>query len=219
MRVVIAGGHGQIAQLLIKALAAQGDTGVGLVRSGEHVAELEAIGGEAVVVDLELATPVELQEVLAGADAVVFAAGSGGGDAARTDAVDRGAAELTARAAELAGVRRYVQVSSFGAGEEIPADTPEGFVVYLQAKTAAEQDLMSRGGLDWTILRPGGLTDADATGLVALSEPPLARGDVPRADVAHVLLALLKNPGTAGKVLMLTSGATELPDAVAAHAG
>ncbi len=218
MRVVIAGGHGKIAQLLITALAGQGDIGVGLVRNPDHVADLEAIGGEAVVVDLERSNPQELKTVLDGADAVVFAAGAGADSGPeRKDTVDRAAAELTARAAELAGVRRYVQVSSFGAGEDIPEGTDPGFVAYLQAKTAAEQDLMSRGGLDWTVLRPGGLTDDPATNLVTLSEPPLASGSIPRADVAAVLLALLHNPGTAGKVLMLTDGATGVAEAVAAH--
>ncbi|MGZ4561755.1 MAG: NAD(P)-binding oxidoreductase, partial [Mycobacteriaceae bacterium] len=95
--------------------------------------------------------------------------------------------------------------------------TDEVFTAYLAAKTAAEEDLTSRTGLDWTVLRPGGLTDEDSTGRVTLSVPPAERGQVPRADVAAVLLALLDSPDTAGKVLMLTSGDTPVADAVAAH--
>lgn len=218
MRVVVAGGHGKIGQLLLRTLAERGDTGVGLVRNPSHVAELRALGGDGLVIDLEHAGVDEVATALERADAVVFAAGAGpdSGDA-RKDSVDRGAAVLTAAAAEQAGVRRYVQVSSFGAGEEIPADVGEGFVAYLQAKTAAEDDLRERTGLDWTILRPGGLTDDAATGKVTLSAPPLERGQVPRADVAGVLLALLDAPGTAGTTLMLTSGDTAVADAVAAH--
>lgn len=218
MRVVVAGGHGKIGQLLLTALAQRGDSGVGLVRNPDHVTELAALGVEAVVLDLEGASPDEVRPVIEGADAVVFAAGARPGSGpARKDTVDRGAAVLTAEAAELSGVRRYLQVSSFGAGEEIPDGTDDGFVTYLQAKTAAEQDLVARAGLDWTVLRPGGLTDDAPTGRVTLSAPPLERGQVPRADVAAVLLALLDEPGTAGRVLMLTSGDTAVADAVAAQ--
>ncbi|GAB2910973.1 NAD(P)H-binding protein [Rhodococcus aerolatus] len=217
MRVVIAGGHGKIAQQVIKALVPRGDVGVGLVRNADHVHELEALGGQAVVIDLESASTDDLAAHLEGADAVVFAAGAGPDSGPeRKDSVDRAGSVLLADAAEQAGVRRFVQISSFGAGEEIPEGTSESFVVYLQAKTAAEDDLKARDGLDWTILRPGGLTDDDGTGMVALSTPPLERGTVPREDVAAVVVALLDTPGTAGTVVMLTEGATPVVDAVAA---
>ena len=62
------------------------------------------------------------------------------------------------------------------------------------------------GDLDWTILRPCGLTDAPATGTVRLAAPPVPRGTVPRADVAAVIAALLDNPGTRHQTLELTGG-------------
>lgn len=218
MRVIVAGGHGKIAQLLLKALVERGDTAVGLVRNPDHVAELEALGAEAVVLDLEGASPDQLRPVVRGADAVVFAAGAGAsGGAERKDTVDRATAVLTAEAAELEGVRRYVQISSFGAGEEIPAETDETFTAYLKAKTAAEDDLRERAGLDWTILRPTTLTDGPGTGKVTLTGPPLESSEVSRADVAAVVVALLDAPGTAGTTLMLTKGSTPVVDAVLAH--
>jgi uncharacterized protein YbjT (DUF2867 family) len=219
VRVIVAGGHGKIGQLLLRALAERGDTGVGLVRNPDHVDELAALGAEAVVLDLEHASPDEVRPVVAGADAVVFAAGAGAkGGIERKDSVDRATAVLTAEAAELEGVRRYLQVSSFGAGEEVPEGTDETFTAYLRAKTAAEDDLRGRAGLDWTILRPTTLTDEPGTGQVTLSTPPLETSEVSRADVAAVLVALLDAPGTAGSTLMLTKGTTPVADAVAAHA-
>jgi len=219
VRVIVAGGHGKIGQLLLRALAERGDRGVGLVRNPDHVAELEALGAEAVVLDLEHASPDEVRPVLRGADAVVFAAGAGPhGGIERKDTVDRATAVLTAEAAELEGVRRYVQISSFGAGEEIPEGTDETFTAYLRAKTAAEDDLRERAGLDWTILRPTTLTDEPGTGQVTLTAPPLESSEVSRADVAAVVVALLDAPGTRGTTLMLTKGTTPIADAVVAHA-
>jgi uncharacterized protein YbjT (DUF2867 family) len=143
----------------------------------------------------------------------VFAAGAGpGSGAARKDTVDRGAAVLLADAAQLAGARRYLLVSSMGAGAEPPAGTDDVFAAYLRAKTAAEDELRGRD-LDWTILRPGGLTDDAGTGRVRL-EPQVPRGQVPRDDVAAVLAALLAEPATAGRVLELVSGDVPVPDAV-----
>ena len=217
MRVVIAGGHGKIAQQTIKALVPRGDTAIGLVRSHDHVHELEALGGQAVVLDLESASVDELAGHLEGADAVLFAAGAGPDSGPeRKDTVDRAGSVLLADAAEQAGVRRFVQISSIGAGEEIPEGTSESFVVYLQAKTAAEDDLKARDGLDWTILRPGSLTDDDASGTVDLRTPPAEHGSVSRADVAGVVVALLDTPATAGMTLMLASGHDLVEDAVAA---
>jgi uncharacterized protein YbjT (DUF2867 family) len=218
MRIVIAGGHGKIALRLASVLAAGGHTAVALVRNPDHVADVEAAGATAVLADLETTSPPELAEHLVDADAVVFAAGAGpGSGAARKDTVDRGGAVLLADAAGLAGVRRYLLVSSMGAGAEPPAGTDDVFAAYLRAKTAAEDDLRGRD-LDWTILRPGGLTDDAGTGRVHLA-PRVPRGQVPRDDVAAVLAELLAEPRSAGRVLELVSGDVPVRSAVQAAAG
>ncbi len=215
MRVVIAGGHGKIALLLEGLLAGRGDQAVGLVRNPAHVADVQQAGAEAVVCDLESAAAGEVAGLLAGAGAVVFAAGAGpGSGAARKDSVDRAASVLMADAAGQAGVGRFVQISSMGAGQPPQPGSDEVWAAYITAKTAAEDDLRSRA-LDWTILRPGGLTDAPATGRVRLAPPPVPRGTVPRADVAAVIAALLDEPGTRHQTLELVSGDT--PVAVAVH--
>ncbi|MFE0026890.1 SDR family oxidoreductase [Amycolatopsis sp. NPDC059021] len=215
MRVVIAGGHGQIALRLEKLLAARGDEAVGIVRNPDHVADLEAVGARAVVLDLEKSDVDAVAKVLEGADAAIFSAGAGpGSGTARKDTVDRGAAALFGEAAERAGVRRHIQVGSMGTDKlDSPAFSPE-FRVYLEAKKAAEDDLRARD-LDWTILRPGQLTDDPGTGLVYLSDST-GRGKIPREDVARALVGLLDAPETAGRTLELISGDLTVAEALAA---
>jgi uncharacterized protein YbjT (DUF2867 family) len=215
MRIVIAGGHGKIALLLESILAQRGDQAAGLVRNPAHLADVRKTGAEAVLCDLETTSAGDVAALLSGADAVVFAAGAGpGSGAARKDSVDRAAAVLMAQAAERAAVHRFVQVSSMGAGQPPRSGTDEVWAAYIAAKTAAEDDLRARD-LDWTILRPGGLTDSPATGMVRLAVPPVPAGKVPRADVAAVIAALLGEPGTRHLTLELTGGDT--PVAAAVH--
>ena len=214
MRVVIAGGHGKIALLLERLLAERGDQAVGLIRNRAHVADVQQTGAEAVVCDLEAASADDVAVLLSGADAVVFAAGAGAGSGApRKDSVNRAASVLMADAAGQAGVRRFVQISSMGAGQPPRPGTDEVWAAYIAAKTAAEADLRSRD-LDWTIVRPGRLTDAPATGKVRLAAPPIPAGTVPRADVAAVIAALLDDPGTRHQTLELTSGDSPVAAAV-----
>lgn len=215
MRTVIAGGHGQIALRLEQLLAERGDTVAGLIRDPQQSDDLRATGAEPVVCDLESASADEVTRHLEGADAAVFAAGAGpGSGAARKETVDRGAAVLFADAAERAGVRRFLVVSAMRADEEPPPEMDPVFAAYLRAKGAADDAVRARAGLDWTILRPGRLTDAPGTGRVRLEERT-GRGDITRDDVAAVLRALLDEPRTAGLTLELVNGDTAVADAVA----
>jgi uncharacterized protein YbjT (DUF2867 family) len=215
MRVVIAGGHGQIALRLERLLAARGDEAIGIIRNPAHAADLEAAGARAVVLDLENSDVDAVAEVLKGADAAVFSAGAGpGSGTARKDTVDRGAAALFADAAERAGVRRHIQVGSMGADNPENPDVTEEFRHYLRAKRAAEDNLKARD-LDWTILRPGALTDDAGTGLVLLADKT-GRGPVPRDDVAAMLVALLDTPATARRTLELISGEDAIGEAISA---
>src|SRR5918998_1708643 len=101
MRIVIAGAHGQVARRLGRLLSARGDTVVGIVRNPDHEADVRADGMDPTVVDLESASVEQVAEVVAGADAVVFAAGAGPGSGEdRKHTVDKGAALLLADAAE-----------------------------------------------------------------------------------------------------------------------
>jgi uncharacterized protein YbjT (DUF2867 family) len=215
MRVVIAGGHGKIALILERLLSERGDTPVGLIRNPDHVTDLEAAGAQAAVVDLESTTPADVAAHLEGADAVVFAAGAGpGSGAARKQTVDCDGAILLADAAEAAGVRRYVLISAIGADVEVPDEFGDPvFVAYLRAKGHADDVIRERTDLDATIVRPGHLTNDPGTGRVELSDQT-GRGDIPRADVAAVLLAVLDTPATAGRTFEVISGETPIYEAV-----
>lgn len=216
MRIVIAGGHGKIAMLLQERLVARGDSCLGLVRAPEHVEELRALGSDGHVLDLESATLSEVSAIIDGADALVFAAGAGpGSGAARKDTVDRAAAVLFAKAAEQTGVRRFIQLSAMGLDRAYQPGVDDVFSAYLRAKEAAERDLRGRDGLEWTILRPGRLSDDPGTGKVRIAEPGvLGSGTVPRADVAEVIAQLLAAPRTANTTLELLGGEVPVADAL-----
>ncbi|WP_017578678.1 NAD(P)H-binding protein [Nocardiopsis valliformis] len=220
MRIVIAGGHGKIALRLARLLAARGDRPVALIRNPDHTQDVVDAGAEPVVIDLEQASVTELTEKIMGADAVVFAAGAGpGSGTARKSTVDHKAASLTANAAALAGVRRLVQISAINVDQPVPEGTDEVWAAYVAAKKAADDDLKEHDlDLDWTILRPGRLTDEAGTGQVDLGEA-VERHDVTRDDVAAVIVALLDEPGTAKRVLNLVNGRTPVLEAVRTVAG
>lgn len=216
MRVVIAGGHGKIALLLERMLADDGHEPVALIRNPDHADEVRAAGAEALVLDLESTEVDTLAGHLAGADAVVFAAGAGADSGAgRKLTVDRDGAVLLADAAERAGIRRYLLVSAIGADDydaDHAGEDGDVFQVYLKAKADADADIRARN-LDWTIVRPGGLTDEEGSGLVAVAER-LERDSVPRADVAAVLLVLLETASAIREQFELTRGTVPIAQAL-----
>ncbi|MFC4372685.1 NAD(P)H-binding protein [Nocardia halotolerans] len=216
MRVVIAGGHGKIALQLARILTRRGDQVHALIRDPGQAADIAATGGVPVIFDIERDTPDDLAAAVAGSEAVVFAAGAGpGSGAARKYAVDLDGSVRLAVAAEQSGARRFVQISSMGAGQSPAAGTDEVWAAYIDAKTRAEQDLTARA-LDWTILRPGALTDAEGNGQITLGPPPVPRAAVPRADVAATIAAILVADNTIRRTLEMVSGPDPIDAAVAA---
>ncbi len=211
MDVLVAGGHGQIARHLLRHLAEHGHHGRGLIRNPDHAADLEAIGATPVLCDLEHDDPAPH---VGTADAIVFAAGAGPGSGPeRKRTVDYGGAVKLIEAAEELGVPRYLMVSSMGAGD--PAAASEAMRPYQQAKHDADEALM-RSSLDWTILRPGRLTNAPAAGRVALATRLGRSGEVTREDVALVLLAMLDAENTVRGTYELLAGDTPVAEAIAA---
>lgn len=212
MDVAIAGGHGKVALRLARVLSRRGDRVRSLVRNADHRDDVEAVGGEVVVFDLERQDERELAAAIGGADAVVFAAGAGPGSGAeRKRTVDLGGAVKLVAAAEQAGVRRYLMVSSIGAHD--PDAGPEAMRPYLHAKADADRALVA-SGLDYTVVRPGSLTDEPGTGRVALSTELGRRGPIPRDDVAAVLAACLDVPETIGLTFEAFAGEQEVELAV-----
>jgi nucleoside-diphosphate-sugar epimerase len=216
MQVTIAGAHGQIARRLTRSLSQRGDTVVGLIRNPAHIDELVALGARPMVCDLERVAADVLAETVSGSDAVVFAAGAGAGSGAeRKLTLDRDGAIKLLEAARAAGVPRYVMISSVGA--EDPPDGDDVFSVYLQAKAQADEALMT-SDRDWTIVRPGRLTDDPGSGHVRIQSAPF-RGEVPRDDVAAVLEAVLHEPRTSGRVLYVNAGDEPVDQALRAALG
>lgn len=212
MRVAIAGGHGGIGLRLTRLLSGRGDEVLALIRNADHSGDVREAGGEPVLCDLEAADVREVEAAIGSADAVVFAAGAGpGSGSARKETMDYGGAAKLIAAATAAGVARYVMVSSMGADPDVQGD--DTFSAYLRAKGRADAELAA-SGLDFTIVRPGRLTDEPGTGRVRLGEG-VPRGAVPRDDVAAALAEILHAPATVGTSLGLTSGDTPVAEAVA----
>lgn len=211
MDVAIAGGHGKIALHLSRMLSQRGDKVRGLIRDDDQSDDLREVGSTPVVFDLEDADAAALAGVITGVDAVVFAAGAGpGSGAARKETVDYEGAVKLLEAAQTAGAQRYVIISSMGAGD--PPQGDEVFAVYLRAKARADQTVMDSDRA-WTVVRPGGLTDDPGTGRVTLARH-VDRGQIPREDVAAVIVAALDDDRTIGRVFEVVDGDTEISKAL-----
>jgi uncharacterized protein YbjT (DUF2867 family) len=209
MDVVVAGGHGQVGIRLLRLLADGGHRARGLIRNPDHARELEDVGAEPVVCDIEALD--DISGCCEGADAVVFAAGAGPGSGAeRKRTVDYGGAVKLIEAAKRNGIDRYVMVSAISAGR--PEEWSEEMRPYYEAKADADSRL-EESGLDYTIVRPGGLTDDLGTGRVEVGTD-LQRGSIPREDVAAVVLAALETPSSIGKTFELVSGDMPVEDAL-----
>jgi uncharacterized protein YbjT (DUF2867 family) len=205
MDVVVAGGHGKVGLRLLSLLADRGHRARGLIRNPDHAADLHEVGAEPVMCDIEALD--DISRCCEGADAVVFAAGAGPGSGAeRKRAVDYGGAVKLMNA----GIQRFVMVSAISADR--PDEWSDQMRPYYQAKADADTRLLE-SGLDHTIVRPGGLTDDPGTGLVRVGTD-LGGGQIPRDDVAAVLLAVLETPSSIGKAFELVSGDTPIDEAL-----
>ncbi len=213
MDVLVAGGHGRVAIRTLAALAERGDTARGLIRNPDHAADLEAVAAEPVILDLEAVEAAQLQRVVRGSDAIVFAAGAGPGSGpGRKRTVDLGAAVKLIEACRATGVSRFVIVSAMGV--EHPETWSEAMRAYYAAKREAD-DALRRSGLEFTIVRPGRLTDEPATGRIAVGAELERGGEVSRADVASTLIAVLDEPRTIGLGFDLLGGELPIPEAIA----
>ena len=209
VNVVIVGGHGQVAMRLAKLLAERGDSPRGIIRQTEQADDLEAIGAEPIVLDIE---NVEIDDAVAGADAVVFAAGAGPGSGpARKRTVDYGGAVKLIDAAVSHEIRRYVIVSAIGANR--PERWSDQMRPYYEAKGEADQ-AVAESGLDFTIVRPGRLTDDPGTGKVEIGESLEGGAPISRDDVAAVLAEVLVADNAIGKSFDLLGGETPISEAV-----
>ena len=213
MKVLVAGAHGKTARRLVRMLVDDGHEVRGLVRKEEQMPDVEADGGEPVLVDLEN-EEVEgsVGEAVEGCDAIVFAAGAGpGSGAARKETMDYGGAVKLIEAAEKHGVGRYLMLSSMGAGN--PEGGSEAMQPYLFAKARADERLQE-SAIDYTIIRPGGLTNEEGTGRIEAAESLGRRGQISRDDVARTFADALEMRNTYGKTFEVLAGDTPIREAL-----
>lgn len=208
---IIFGGHGKVALLATPILREAGITVTSVIRNPEQRAGVEAAGGVPLVKDIEHLSTEELAEVIAGHDSVVWSAGAGGGNPARTMAVDRDAARRTMDAAEQAGVKRYVMVSYFGSSPDHGIDPDNSFYAYADAKAVADEYLRA-SGLDWTVLAPSTLTLESPTG--SIDTTSATSETVSRGNVARVIAAVLADDRSIHRTIRFNDGDTPIADAL-----
>jgi uncharacterized protein YbjT (DUF2867 family) len=212
MKVLVAGAHGKTARRLVRMLTQDGHEVRGLVRKEEQMPDVESDGAEPVLVDLEEEGVEAVGRAVEGCDAVVFAAGAGpGSGTARKETMDYGGAVKLVEAAEQNGVLRYLMLSSMGAGD--PEGGSEPMRPYLRAKARADERLQS-SGLDYTIIRPGSLTDEEETGRIEAAESLGRRGEISRSDVARTFAEALELESTYGKTFEIIGGETPIREAL-----
>lgn len=211
--IIVMGGHGKVALHLARILTESGHQVSSVIRKVDQSEDVSAAGGTPVVADMESLDEEALAAIVSGHDAVVFAAGAGGGSAERTYSVDRDAANRVVDAAGRAGVHRFVMVSYFGAGFDhgVPRDDP--FYNYAEAKAAADAHLRA-SSLDWTVLGPGVLTLEPASGKIALA-PEKGAGETSRENVALVIAESLANKATVGRTIDFNDGDVSISEALA----
>ncbi len=208
VRVLVAGAHGQVGQHIVRLLAQEGHEVRAMIRDEDQAPGVGELGGEPVVADLE----GEVAHTVIDCDAVIFSAGGGPGSGAKKkETVDRQGAVKLIEAAREHGARRYVMVSAMGAAD--PESGSEAMQPYLFAKARADETL-EESGLDYTIVRPGSLTDEAGTGTVEAAVSLGRRGEIPREDVARTIVATLEKENTFGKTFELVSGDTPIEEAL-----
>lgn len=204
MNVLVIGANGQVGRNIVKELAESDHEATAMVRKEEQVDHLKELGASKVVLaDLEK----DFSDAFDGVEAVIFAAGSGpktGPD--KTLTIDLWGSVKAAKYAEEKGVKRFVQLGSMGSNN--PDAGGEAMKPYLVAKRTADE-LLQATNLDYTIVRPGALSDEDKSGKIEVSLDGFSSIEgrsIPRADVAHVLVDVLGRSNTYHKVFEVLQG-------------
>ncbi|OYD07441.1 SDR family oxidoreductase [Paludifilum halophilum] len=209
MNILVIGANGQVGKQLVERLGHSEHQVRGMIREESQAADLEAFGAETVVADLE----GDISHAVRGCDAIVFAAGSGahtGPD--KTELVDHLGAIRSIEEAEKQGVMRFVMLSALRAKE--PEKGPEKLHHYLEAKKKAD-DRLAASHLDYTIVRPGRLSNEPGQGTVSASESLEFQPDpITRTDVAESLAEILDLKNTHRKGIDLLPGTTPIREAL-----
>lgn len=210
MNVLIIGANGQIGKQAVHMLQEEGlMTPIAAVRTEEQLKAFEAQGIKSRLIDLEASVDA-LAEAMSGCEAIVFTAGSGGqtGDD-KTILVDLDGAVKTMEAAEQVGIERYVMISSMYANRR---DKWTMLQPYLAAKHYADK-MLEQSGLQYTIIRPGFLTNDEGTGQITVQEE-IEIGSIPREDVAKIIVEVLQAKHLNRREFDVIAGETAIKDAI-----
>jgi uncharacterized protein YbjT (DUF2867 family) len=216
MNVLIIGANGQIGQLLVRKLQESSQHNpIAVIRKEEQFAKFEEQGVKTALVDLEGSID-DIANVAKNADAVVFTAGSGGHTGAdKTMLIDLDGAIKSMKAAEQAGIKRFIMVSGIGVHrwhDNNHLEWMDSSPYYSAAKYYADVWL-ERSGLDYTIIRPGSLTNDPGTGKVKVADD-LEHEQISREDVAAGIIASLEDDQTIGKAFDMINGETPIVEAL-----
>ncbi len=225
--ITLIGGHGKIAMRLAPRLVEAGHEVHSWIRSRQQEADVQQTGASAVVLDVEHADMEAMATAMEGSDIVIWSAGAGGGNPARTYAVDRDAAIRSIHASAQAGVDRYLMVSYFGAALDHGVPQDSSFFPYAESKAAADAHLAGSGRAH-TIFGPSRLTDDPGTGRIELAERVDAtapgKSEVTRDDVAAVIaeaVSMIQDDPRAlrDQAVWFNNGSTPIAEALGTAAG
>ncbi|TFJ92754.1 SDR family oxidoreductase [Lentibacillus salicampi] len=213
MKVLVVGANGQIGKHLVSFIQKGNNLEAkAMIRNADQASFFEDLGAETAVVDLEQDTDA-IAKATEDVDAVVFTAGSGGSTGKdKTIMVDLDGAVKAIEAAKTAGVKRFIMISSFDTSREAIQEAASSFAPYVAAKHYADEWLRG-SGLDYTIIHPGLLTNDKGTGQVNAGVK-VERDEVPREDIANVILASLENDTTIGKEFQVVGGTRAVKEAI-----
>lgn len=216
--VIIVGGHGKVAQLATPLLVEAGHKVTSIIRNSDQEDAIKQLGATPLLLDIETSNQDDLAKAFAGQDAVVWAAGAGGGNPDRTYAVDRDAAIASMDAAQGANAMRYIIISYLGSSLEHGVSEDSAFYPYAQSKALADEHLMD-SDLHWTILGPGSLTLEDPSGKIRrvgrMSDDVLGENDnkdTSRANVANAIAAALGSEKSVNNIVDFVDGDTPIED-------
>lgn len=231
INILIYGGAGKVAQHLTRLLSAlPSHTVHNIIRSPAQAPLITSLGGHPIVSSIETSTVQDMAATMlsTNATAIIWSAGAGGGNPDRTRAVDRDGAIKCMHAAAQAGVKRFIMVSAVDVRDRA-APEPEWYDdadrersagmwgaigPYMAAKLEADRELVKEdGGLEWTIVRPGGLSEEPGMGRVEAGKVHIGRR-ISREDVAGVVVECLRESGTVGLAFDVVGGETGIGEAV-----
>lgn len=197
--ILVFGGTRGTGLEIVRELRARGEPVTVAVRKTSNTTELQKLGVQTVVADALEADTVQAAVRSANFAAVISTLGTTRGEQhKRPDYLGN---RNVIDAARAAGVRRFVFITVIGAGnsaEAAPQPSRRFLREVIELKSRAEDHLRA-SGLDYTIIRPGGLGDVPATGTAVLVDDPAAFSFIGRTDLAKLAVQALGDPATIGK--------------------